>query len=71
MVRLHRLGGPEVVVNADLVVTAESTPETLLVFTNGDRIKVREGLEELMDLVLEEKRRVRTMTLITGARDGG
>lgn len=71
MVRLHRLGGQEVVVNADLVVTAESTPETLLVFTNGDRIKVREGLEELMDLVLEEKRRVRTMTLITGARDGG
>ena len=38
MISVTRLGGTEVVINTDLIVTVEKTPDTVITLTNGDRI---------------------------------
>jgi flagellar protein FlbD len=48
MIPVTRLGGAEVVINADLIVTVEKTPDTVITLTTGDRIMVRESVEEVV-----------------------
>ena len=43
MISVTRLGGSEVVINTDLIVTVEKTPDTVITLTTGDRIMVRES----------------------------
>lgn len=42
MIELTKLNGQPVYVNPDLIRTAESSPDTVLVFTDGHRLIVRE-----------------------------
>ena len=49
MISLTRLGGTELVVNSDLIVTVERTPDTMITLTTGDRIMVRESVEEVVE----------------------
>jgi flagellar protein FlbD len=48
MIAVTRLAGAEVVINADLIVTVEKTPDTVITLTTGDRIMVRESVEEVV-----------------------
>lgn len=48
MIFLTRLDGREVVVNSDLIVTVEATPDTMVTLSTGDRILVRELVEEVV-----------------------
>lgn len=58
MIPLLRLDGSEVVVNAELIVTVEKTPDTLLTLTTGHRILVKESVETVVDRVVEYRRRL-------------
>ena len=57
MIRLHRLDGKELVVNADLIETVESTPDTVLSLTTGRKLVVRESVEEVIEEVVRYHRR--------------
>ena len=41
MIFVTRLDGTELVVNVDLIITIEKTPDTVLTLTTGDRIMVQ------------------------------
>jgi len=56
MITLHRLNGSPIVVNLDLVETVEPTPDTLISFTTGRKLVVKESVEEFIQRVLEFKR---------------
>jgi flagellar protein FlbD len=58
MILVTRLDGREVVVNVDLVVTIEKTPDTVLTLTTGDRIMVRESLEEIVQRAVAYRHRL-------------
>ena len=58
MIPLTRLKKQPVVVNADQIMLIEATPDTLLVLSNGDRVHVRETVQEVIDLALECQRKV-------------
>lgn len=49
MILLTRLDGRELVVNSDLIVTVEATPDTMVTLTTGDRLLVREPVSEVVD----------------------
>src|SRR5688500_1149156 len=49
MIFLTRLDGREVVVNSDLIVTVEATPDTMVTLSTGDRILVREPVEAVVE----------------------
>jgi flagellar protein FlbD len=59
MIVLTRLDGKELVVNADHILTAEATPDTVLLLTTGLRLMVGEPVPEVVERVAAWQRRVR------------
>jgi flagellar protein FlbD len=52
MIKLTRLNGNPILLNSDLIKTAEASPDTMLTLTNGEKLIVREPLSEVLDRVL-------------------
>jgi flagellar protein FlbD len=57
MVHLTRLDGKDVVVNADHILTVESTPDTVLQLASGAHLMVREPPEAVVERVAAWRRR--------------
>jgi flagellar protein FlbD len=60
MIRLTRLNNQRVVINPDHIAFVDATPDTTLCLIGGDKILVRETIEELVEQVVEFRRRIRT-----------
>ena len=58
MIFLTRLVGNEVVINSDLIVTVEKTPDTVITLTTGDRIMVKESVEDVVERAAAFRHRV-------------
>jgi flagellar protein FlbD len=48
MITLTKLDGQPVVINEDQLVFAEKTPDTVITMASGQRLMVRERLDELV-----------------------
>lgn len=59
MLKLTRLNNNLVAINPDHISWVEATPDTTLFLINGERILIREPLDELIALVVEYRRLVR------------
>ncbi len=53
MIVLHRLNGQVITVNAELIETIESTPDTIIRLFNGHRYIVAETMEQVVELVVQ------------------
>lgn len=53
MIELTRLNGNPMVLNSDLIKTAEASPDTMLTLITGEKLIVRETCEEVTARVLE------------------
>ena len=62
LILLTRLDKSKVLVNLESIKFVESTPDTLLVFLNGDSLIVRESLEEIDTRVLEYRSKLLSLT---------
>lgn len=51
MIRLHRIRGEEFFLNADLVESVESTPDTVVTLFDGRKIVVGESVEDVVDRI--------------------
>lgn len=49
MIKLTRLDGEPFVLNADLIRYVERRPDTFITLQSGDRIVVRESMDEVID----------------------
>jgi flagellar protein FlbD len=58
MIQLTRLNGIPIVLNSDLIKTAESSPDTMLTLINGEKIIVREPCDEIVERVLAYRARL-------------
>lgn len=58
MIRLTRLNHQAIVVNADNIQLVEATPDTMLTLVNGDRVHVRETVDEVVDRSVDYHQRV-------------
>ena len=58
MIRLHKLNGGEVVINAELIESLEPGPQTIISLATGNRFLVRESADEVTQKVLEYRRAV-------------
>jgi uncharacterized protein YlzI (FlbEa/FlbD family) len=58
MIELTRLNGNPMVLNSDLIKTAESSPDTMLTLINGEKLIVREEIAEVVERVLAYRARL-------------
>lgn len=58
MIELTRLNGRPMMLNSDLIKTAEASPDTMLTLINGEKLIVREELGEVEERVLAYRARL-------------
>ena len=58
MIELTRLNGNRMVLNSDLIKTAEASPDTMLTLINGEKLIVREEIGEVVERVLAYRARL-------------
>jgi flagellar protein FlbD len=58
VIKLHKLNGLEIVVNAELVETLEPGPETVVHLATGNKITVIEKTDEIISKVVEYRKAV-------------
>jgi flagellar protein FlbD len=69
MIELSRLNGNSMVLNSDLIKTAEASPDTMLTLITGEKLIVRESCAEVMERVLEY--RASLLTAVAGRLPSG
>ena len=58
MIRLTRLNNRPLVVNSELIEFIENAPDTVITLVTGEKIVVLETAEEVMDQIIEYRRRL-------------
>ncbi|OGR57693.1 MAG: flagellar protein FlbD [Elusimicrobia bacterium GWC2_51_8] len=58
MIKLKKLNGFEIIVNAELIESVEATPDTVISLATGNRFIVRDSVEEVVARVVEYKKKV-------------
>lgn len=69
MIALNRLNNQPIMVNADLIETLESTPDTVVTLTSGNKLIVRDRPEEIQAKIIEYKRRIHAPVTLTSGGD--
>jgi flagellar protein FlbD len=59
MIQLTRLNGQAFVVNADKIRFIEATPDTIVCCESGERLMVRESLQEVIRRAIDYARVIR------------
>ena len=63
MIKLTRLNSSVIVLNPDLIEYVESTPDTIITLTTGQKILVRETVDDVIEKFTEYKRQINTRTI--------
>lgn len=61
MIRLTRLNQQSVAVNPDNILWADANPDTTLCFVGGDKLMVRESIDELIERITRYQRSIREL----------
>ncbi len=56
MIKLTRLGGEVFVLNAELIRYIEARPDTFITLVSGERVVVRESMDEVISHALDYQR---------------
>ena len=66
MIEVTRINRLPLVLNADLIEHIETTPDTIISLTNGQKFVVLESVEEIMSRVIAFRRAVQAGSIGTG-----
>ena len=58
MIEVTKLNETKIMINADMIETVESTPDTVISLLSGHKIIVKESRQEIRNLVILYKRAV-------------
>ena len=58
MIHLHKLNGEKFVLNASHIEVIDTTPDTVITFTNGKKYIVKETAEEVINLAIAYQKEI-------------
>jgi len=58
LIWVTRLNGEKFVINSDHIEIVEANPDTVITLTNGDRYIVKESVDEIIEEVVEFRRKI-------------
>ena len=70
MIRLTRLNHLPLVLNSDLIEHVEETPDTVITLTTGQILRVRETADEVVQRVVEFRRKIHEVPTRSPQGDG-
>jgi flagellar protein FlbD len=60
MIRVTRLNGTPTILNSDLIEHIEESPDTVILLTTGQSVRVREKAEEVLSRIIDFRRTIQT-----------
>lgn len=60
MIKLTKINKEEIIINADLIETIQSTPDTVITLTTNKKILVLEEVAEIINKVIKYKLEIMT-----------
>lgn len=70
MITLHKLNGDEITLNADLIISVEANPDTLISLLDRRTMLVRESVEDVIGAAVAYRRAVFTGQHLTALAGG-
>ncbi len=64
MISITRLDGERMILNDDQILYVEATHDTLLVLSTGERLRVLESPDEVVDRIAQWRQRIMGLSLI-------
>jgi flagellar protein FlbD len=58
MIKVTRLNDATLMINVDMIQSLQAIPETVITFTNNDKIMVKEPLEEVSQKIVDYQRTI-------------
>ena len=58
MIKLTKMCGDEITINADLIETVQATPDTVITLTTNKKILVEEGVDQVVEEVIQYKKKI-------------
>ena len=58
MIKLQKLNGAEIIINAELIESVEAAPDTVLNLATGNRFLVKNSVDEVIAKIVEYKKKV-------------
>lgn len=55
MIKLHKLNGTEININAELIEQIEAVPDTKIILTTGNQFVVKETIDEIKKKIIDYK----------------
>jgi flagellar protein FlbD len=56
MIEVTKLNDKKILINSDLIEVVEETPDTVITFTTGKKIIVKESRQDIKNLVISYKK---------------
>ncbi len=69
MIQLSRINGKKFVVNCELIKFAESTPDTVVTLTTGEKLMVKESVADVVRMTMDYRKRLYQEPVPTKAPD--
>jgi flagellar protein FlbD len=70
MIKLVKLNGAMIVVNAEIIESVESTPDTVINLATGNRFVVRDPLDEVIAKIIDYRKQVYAGRLCVNPTEG-
>ena len=70
MIWVTKLDGERILLNDDQILWVEATHDTLLVLASGDRLRIHEAPDELVDRIAQWRQRQVGLSLLHDAGEG-
>lgn len=61
MIKVTRLNGQPMIINAELIRSVEANPDTTIKLLNGDHVIVQEDMDRVVELAVEYGRSLRRL----------
>ena len=61
MIRVTKMDGNPMILNAEWIQSVENTPDTVVTLTNGQKIIVRERVEDIVEKYKNYKREIQAI----------
>jgi len=58
MIKVRKINGEKMAINAELIETVQATPDTVITFTTGKKILVAENVDEIIDKVISYRKNI-------------
>lgn len=70
MIEVTRLNGNPMLINSDLIKSAEASPDTVLTLIHGDKLMIRESPTEIIEKIVAYRARLlAAVTALSGQHD--